>query len=541
MPSVKLSLAALALVALCGCPARGVVCSQGQTRCGDQCFDLSADDAHCGECNTSCQPGEACVSGSCSCKAGYSDCDGACVNLAADPTHCGSCENACASGQVCEDGACGSSCQEPGHSQCSGSCVDLSSNAAHCGACEHACGNAQSCRGGQCTYDLVAACFTNGQVTGVQEGTYYKGPSVPLGNGPAAMAVMDKVLLSADGIDNRLYQARLSADGGVPFGLLPGSPATGAVPNQVLADGDYVYVVNAGSGTLQVLRRGAEGSDGGVSLDAGEGLGLATVAELNFGTNTFPQGVAKLGAALYVPLYGGFDSTTAPAGQKVAKVNVSTPESPVVETTYELSTLDLKAFDGGSPVPRPYAVLAHRGKVYVALNNLNADSYLPEGPGLLARIDPQTGALESIDLGADKCLNAIWLASDGTNLLVSCQGMAIYGATWALESVEKTGVVLLNDQDARTGAWSLGCPADAGTYEPDGGSGCLPTLAGRMALRNGTVYVADQNGGRLFVLEISGGQLIERRGYSTAEGPIQACAVDPVKLFSNVSEVVAVP
>jgi hypothetical protein len=55
------------------------------------------------------------------------------------------------------------------------------------------------------------------------------------------------------------------------------------------------------------------------------------------------------------------------------------------------------------------------------------------------------------------------------------------------------------------------------------------------------VYVGDQSGGRLFVLE--GPQLVERRGYFAVDGgpPIQACAVNAMLGYSNVSDVLALP
>jgi len=91
------------------------------------------------------------------------------------------------------------------------------------------------------------------------------------------------------------------------------------VPTRVLVDGDFVYGENAQSSTLQVARRAAGDGDAG--------LVLTTVQELVFGTNTFPQGAAKVGSTLWVPLSGGDASGTATAGQRVIEGNVANPAS----------------------------------------------------------------------------------------------------------------------------------------------------------------------------------------------------------------------
>jgi len=552
----KLSLALLTAglgLSLCACPPTGVVCSEGLSRCGLGCADFATDRRNCGACANVCPNGQVCQAAACICQAGATLCADGCALTASDPGHCGACGTACAVDQVCEAGQCKSACVLGTSTRCGQSCVNLLNDPGHCGGCGSACEAPQSCRSGICTYDVVAACFSNGQVTGIQAGSDFKGPNEPLGSGPAALASLQDVLLSADGVDARLYQARLTSVGGHAFAVYPASARTGGAPNQVRVDDPYIYVVNASGGSLQVLLRGGA-SDAGFDADAGEdagapdprldggrfpeGLQYATVAELSFGANTFPEGMARLGNFLYVPLYGGMSSATAPAGQKVAKVDVTDPRNPAVVDTIDLSGMDLKPFDGGTPVPRPYAIAAHQGLLYVALNNLNADTYAPEGPGLLARIDPATRAVSTVDLGPT-CLNAIWVVSDGTRLYVSCQGRSVYDSSWALVSVEKTGVVVV-EQDAPVSTWSPVCPADAGSYQSDGG-GCLPISASRFAVQGGKLYVGDQSGGRIFVLE--GPQLVERRGYFAVDGgaPIQACAVNPTLGYSNVSDVLAQP
>lgn len=531
-----LLLACAPLVALWGCPREGVVCSQGLSACGKDCADLSSDRSNCGGCGVVCQPGQVCQDAQCRCQPGTELCGGACVVTASDPRHCGACGRACASGEVCEAGTCRSNCQGWGITRCGDSCVNLDTDPLNCGSCGRACEGVQSCHQGRCTYDVVAACFSNGQLTGIQAGSDFKGPAEPVGSAPAALATVDDVVLAADGMDNQLYQARLHAEGGRPLEKLPFLVTTGAAPNHVLVDGPLVYVVNAVSGTLQVLRR-----QGGA--DAGVGLPLETVGELSFGENTFPEAVAKLGTRLYVPLFGGYGASAAAAGQKVVEVSVDDPAHPEVLRSFDLSAVDLKPFPGGSPMPRPFSIAAHQGALYVALNNLNPDTYAPEGPGMLARIDPVTGAVTTLDLGADRCLNAVWVVSDGERLYVSCQGRAEYSPpTYTLTSVEKTGLVVVDGSGQRQAAWAMACPAGAPPYDPDAGTGCLPAMASRFAVVGQRIYVGDQNGGRVFVLELAGDQLIERRGYTPDGGaPIQACAVGGEVPVSNVSDVLAVP
>ncbi len=545
---LALALPALCLFLLTGCPDTGVVCSQGLSRCGTGCADFTSDRRNCGSCGVSCQAGQVCQQGQCACQEGATLCDGQCVVAASDPTHCGSCTKACAAGEFCEAGACRGACSA-GLTACAQGCTDLNTDGAHCGSCGTVCENAQSCHAGHCSYDLVAACFTNGQLTGLQRSTGFKGPAEPLGSGPVALASMRQVLLALDGIDKRLYQAQLASVNGHAFAKLAGAPLTGVYPNHVFVADPYAYVANSGSNTLQVLQVSGTaldaGIDGGDPAEQGAdgGLPLTTVAELPLGANSSPFAIAAKGTHLYVVLYGGYGSVGAAGGQKVVEVNVADPLHPVVSDTFNLGTLDLKAFDGGSPVPRPSSIVVHKGNLYLTLNNLNADSYQPEGPGLLAKIDLGTKVVSAIDLGAERCLNPVWLQSDGEQLYVSCAGKANYLLpNYTLDSVEKTGMVLVNALDLPVASWKAACPPGAAPYDPDGGSGCLPVSTGRFAVVNKTVYVADQNGGRVFVLENTGNALTERRGYvSDAGAPIQACSVDPARGLSNVSDVLAVP
>jgi hypothetical protein len=303
--------------------------------------------------------------------------------------------------------------------------------------------------------------------------------------------------------------------------------ATGAVPNQVLVDGDFVYVVNAQSSTLQVARRGAGDGDAG--------LVLTTVQEFVFGANTFPQGAAKVGRSLWVPLYGGYGANTADAGQRVIEVNVENPTSPRATAEVSLKNLDLKAFDGGTPVARPFAIVAQRGQLYVALNNFNAECNpicVPGGPGLLAKIDPTTRAVTVIDLGADACLNPQWVATMGDALVVSCGGRANYtGQDFVLTSVSQAGVVVLDATDRRVATWAPAAPScgDAGV--------CPLFLPGRFAVKGSSVFLGDQNAGRLVVLDFADGGLVERRGPARNDG-LAVCPVNASGI-ANVADVLA--
>jgi hypothetical protein len=552
---------------LTACPETGIVCRNGTVRCGQGCVDTLADQRNCGACGVACQNGQICQSnedpegarGVCVCQPGAKDCNGQCVVLATDPNNCGVCGKACATDELCElqpsDGGplsskCVKDCTVGTQVRCGSSCVNLQTDALHCGACGAACSNSQTCHAGKCSYDVVAACFSSGQVRGLEAQSGFVGPLESMGTAPQSLATYGTTLLAVDGLDRRLYQARLEALGGHAFGALGYVNRVGAVPNQVLVDAPYVYVINSQSGTLQVLKRDAPdlGSDAGpdpIVVDGGEldgGVRLATIGSIDFGPNTFPQAGVKVGNALWVPLYGGFGGSGADAGQSVKKVDLTNPANPQVVDTVDLKGINLKAFDGGAPVPRPYSIIASGNQLLVALNNLNPDTYVPEGPGLIAKIDATTKAVTVLDLGADKCLNPIWMGLNGSDVVVACAGNGVYDfVTFSLVSVEKAGMVLIDLAGNRKAVWEASCPADAGTLA-DGGASCVPILPSRFAVSGGKAWLGDQNGGRLFVFDVAANALTERRGYAgSAGGPIQACGVDAITGIANVSDVLAVP
>ncbi len=524
-----------AAVSLMACPPTGVVCKPGTVPCGTGCIDPASDRRNCGTCGNICGPQQDCTpqtdgASACSCRAGTSLCDGVCSATDFDAKNCGRCGIACAVGQVCETGTCKESCTL-GLLRCGASCVDSAGDESNCGGCDVACAQGQQCVEGVCDYAAVAACYWSGQVVGFDPTTGVKGPLSDLGSNPAALARVGTTILAADGTDRRLYSAVPTPSGA--YAKINRAFQTGAVPNQVLVDRPYVYVVNAGSGTLTVMR---EGADAGVLAltTGGEGtLTLGVVAELPLGMNTFPQGVAKIGSRLFVPLYGGYGAEAADAGQGLAQIDITNPATPALAGRISFKTLDLKAFDGGSPVARPWAVVARNGAVYVALNNLNPDTYVAEGPGLVARVDALTGNVTVIDLGAADCLNPQWLGAVGTSLVVSCGGRITYSPTFSVESVTAAGVVVLDAQDARlptvwSSAGSCGADADAGA--------CRLMMPGRFAVSGQQVLLADQNGGRVVVLQVTADGVVEVRGGAAA---LSVCPVSATTGVANVADILS--
>ncbi|MCP3100577.1 hypothetical protein LZ198_17035 [Myxococcus sp. K15C18031901] len=526
-PLVVLLLSVVAL-SLTGCPDEGAVCTAGLSVCEGACVDLVGDAQNCGACGSACGVAEVCQDGACGCRAGTQSCGGACVDTASDVAHCGACGLACAAGQVCEAGRCQEGCSD-GLLRCAGACVDAGSDVLHCGACGNACPDVQSCHAGRCVYDVVAACFTNGQLVGIQAGSDQLGPRRQFGAGVQALASWDGFVLAADMTNGKLLQAA-----GGALGVLVEEDSLGATsgsPNDILVDPPYVYVVDSVNNTLQVLER--EGAA------HGNGLGLRTVGQLHLGANTSPQALARFGDMLYIPLFGTGGSQFK-FGNAVARVDISQPEQPRRVDTIPLTGLDLKPFDGGVVMALPYSVVATRSAVYVALTNLNPfNSYRPNGPGMLARIDPATGAATAIDLGAERCLNAGYVEAVGDQLVVACLGEAIYDEAngYVAKSVRATGLVLVKD-DAVVASYALNPGCEVGT------AGCHLSVASRFAVAKGAVYLADTNAGRVFVVEVGDGRLTERRGSSTplAKGPaLEACPLDPRRPVSNAIDVTALP
>jgi alpha-tubulin suppressor-like RCC1 family protein len=128
-------------------------CTGELTRCGGACVDLSADDAHCGDCDERCAANEECVDSFCEpitcvtegCPMG-SYCDGALCQPGCDD------DSACPQPGYCDLGS--NSCQcVLGTHLCGAECVD-DADPAHCGAscspCEAPVGGEAGCEAGMC-------------------------------------------------------------------------------------------------------------------------------------------------------------------------------------------------------------------------------------------------------------------------------------------------------------------------------------------------------------------------------------------------------
>ncbi len=180
---------------ICDTATHACTCSPELEHCEGGCVDTDNDPAFCGDCETSCPPGQLCEAGSCVdpldcrtnglgcsgftycdattgaclpgctsseqcpgqdelcdeatndcvCSAGLDRCGGACVNTDNDPAFCGDCETSCPSGHLCETG----SCVDPLDCRTNGvGCADFSYCDATTGACLLGCS-----RDAQCTKD----------------------------------------------------------------------------------------------------------------------------------------------------------------------------------------------------------------------------------------------------------------------------------------------------------------------------------------------------------------------------------------------------
>jgi hypothetical protein len=114
------------------CTGNQVCCPAGTTGGGGGCADLSNDPKHCGDCNTQCNNGDACVLGHCM----PSQCNPACTN-----------GNTCFSGECRCNG--GPECSDPS-TCCGDGCKDLSSDPLNCNACGHKCNPGSYCCKGNC-------------------------------------------------------------------------------------------------------------------------------------------------------------------------------------------------------------------------------------------------------------------------------------------------------------------------------------------------------------------------------------------------------
>jgi hypothetical protein len=145
------------------------------------------------------------------------------------------------------------------------------------------------------------------------------------------------------------------------------------------------------------------------------------------------------------------------------------------------------------------------------------------GPPLVVRIDPtKTGqaALSAVPgLGGDAgtCQNVEWLASlplgtAARPMLVSCAGVRTYDQSFNVLSVANTSLLLLNGTDQQVASWI-----------PSNGAGQPPPSVGRAVVQNTTVYVADENAGRLYALDYGTNSFVERVGYVDGGTPPRVC------------------
>jgi hypothetical protein len=160
------------LVSACGSEG-AASCPSGQTRCGDECFDLMTSAEHCGACEAddggvggACAEGQACYDGTCGqdCARSATNCPDAlgssftCEDLTAAQDHCGDCGTACTDTEVCFGGQCVTgSCPDVNRQMCSGACVDVRGNPLHCGNCNHPCqSDLPLCDNGFCSSSCVS-------------------------------------------------------------------------------------------------------------------------------------------------------------------------------------------------------------------------------------------------------------------------------------------------------------------------------------------------------------------------------------------------
>lgn len=510
-------------LAASGCLSSTVVCNANLKACGTTCADITSDKANCGGCGIACAVGQVCQNSACVCETGTELCNGACVVTQTDPQNCGACGQACPSGQVCEAGACKTACTLGGTS-CNNGCVDLQNDPNNCGACGNACNSGQTCHAGTCSFDVVAACYDGATLVGIQSATASVVTQVGFGTSPFLLAPKSPVVLVADQ-DGTLRQAALDKLTQVGSGN-PLSGSGGAAPDVegLLSASPYVYVLDDGNNALTVFQGPNAGTlDGGYPLTA--------VGGYSFEANSGARSPALLGNVLYVPLSGNLFAGA--PGTRVARVDVSNPGKPQDAGVIDLSGLPLQSFDGGTAYAQPNAATVFNGKVYVALSNLDP-SYAPAGPGLLAKIDPASGAVTEVNLGSDVCLAPYALTPVGNQLVVSCAGATDY-TNYPVVTTSKSGLVLVNANDQRVGAYPAACPAPA-----DGG--CIDPSLGNVAASGQRVYAADQSAGRMFVVDVSDAGFTEVRGYGADGGPLQLCVgADGGTAGQLVSDVTAIP
>ncbi len=124
--------------------------------CDDACVDFRSDVAHCGRCDTKCDPGAYCLNGSCvtSCTGNHVKiCEGDCVDISTNSSHCGRCNSTCGTNMECSDSRC--TCIE-GYSDCDGNALNGCESAVD--TCECVNGSTASCYWGEEGTEGVGRC-----------------------------------------------------------------------------------------------------------------------------------------------------------------------------------------------------------------------------------------------------------------------------------------------------------------------------------------------------------------------------------------------
>jgi hypothetical protein len=156
-------------------------CDSGYAKCGKKCVDFQSDATHCGDCDTVCDPGRACIGGTCAECSTPEDCpqaDGDCKAATCENGVCGEVndDNDFPSAGQCFSSSCvagtpsvqprdqGTACNENGGSVCNGSgqCVVPCSTNTDCG------GNASPCSKQFCAGGYCMTRETDGQECGAQ-------------------------------------------------------------------------------------------------------------------------------------------------------------------------------------------------------------------------------------------------------------------------------------------------------------------------------------------------------------------------------------
>jgi hypothetical protein len=466
-------LACVGALAFTGCPSSAADCAPGLESCGSACIDPRSDKANCGGCGIACSALQICTEGTCGCREGTIDCGGTCVAIESDGQHCGACGNVCAQGEVCADSA----------------CVPT-------------------------VYGLIGLCGSNAQLVGLSDAGN-AGPPQPAGvSGLQAIGhYQGNPLVSSYGTEIFQYTPQL-APIGEPL-------TTGASPMEIHADPPYVYAVASIDNTLHIFEAQGDAQGGTFSF--------ASVGALNFGPGTSPQDIAQIGDRLYVPLYGDLTADIGmDAGHRIAVVDISDRTRPQVTSTIDLRGLDLMPYEGQQPRATPHGIIVHGEHLYLPLNSYQP-SWTPGGPGLLAKVHPETGVASTVLLDAEGCENVYDLVAVGDMLVASCAGRVIYDDAWITVSVEKSAVVLLDGNDAHVETYPFVCTAQD----------CPIAKAGRMAVKGEQVYVSDE-AGRVIILSVSAEGFTEVRGFSAEapKPPLQLCYGGE---YNNVADLVALP